>query len=448
MANKTPKEIWVKIWSLVDFKTLQKSCTVVCKNWREGIRGNASLSDHMTLNNEQKSLEDINEVLSNWEALKIIRMSREMSNDELLQLAPHPSLEKIIFPKNYELGIWGEVTKVCFDLNNKSYEGVENIVELHLLDFFNGEEAEENISLEAMARMMVNLETLHVFREFDCDWIYPEKMKYFSHFFRGLQNCKNLSELFLPTYFEEYVNYTPNIKKLEIKGNCEFGLEELDWIANLEKLEILKLEMLRFEDKETDIEDFTRKMFGRLTHLKILEFDDCSLMYEPEFLVNILEIIPSLETLIMTKEFDNHFPMDIDYLVAVLDSIGNVKNLHIKEAYPAFYLLNNKDFRRTIPNDKDEDQIKAVLQNAMDVINKKFSTEATSIEIVDNEYGWTIKKDKGKQAKLTQLPYKCTAKDEQGKTCTEFFLEKAEWEKHEKDGLKWGYLHSFPHCYL
>ena len=49
---------------------------------------------------------------------------------------------------------------------------------------------------------------------------------------------------------------------------------------------------------------------------------------------------------------------------------------------------------------------------------------------------------------MTQLPYKYTAKDEQGKTCTEFFLEKAEWEKHEKDGLEYGYCHSFPHCYL
>ena len=166
------------------------------------------------------------------------------------------------------------------------------------------------------------------------------------------------------------------------------------------------------------------------------------------FLVNILEIIPSLETLIMTKEFDNHFPMDIDYLVAVLDSIGNVKNLHIKESYPAFYLLNNRDFRRILPNDLDEDQIKVVFQTAMDIINKKFSIESTSIEIVDNEYGWTIQKDKGKQAKMTQFPYKCTAKDEQGKTCTEFFFEKAELVKHEKDGLKWGYLHSFPHCYL
>ena len=57
-------------------------------------------------------------------------------------------------------------------------------------------------------------------------------------------------------------------------------------------------------------------------------------------------------------------------LVAVLDLIGNVKNLHIKESYPAFQHLNNKDFCRTLPNDLDEDQIKAVLQTAIDIINK------------------------------------------------------------------------------
>ena len=140
MDKIIPKEIWVKIWSLLDFKTLQKSCTVVCKNWFDGIRGNASLSDQMVLNNEQKSLEDINQVLSHWEALRIVRMSSEMANVDLLQLAPHPSLEKIIFPKEFELGIWGKVTKVCYDLNNKSSEttSIEKIIELHLLDFFEG----------------------------------------------------------------------------------------------------------------------------------------------------------------------------------------------------------------------------------------------------------------------------------------------------------------------
>ena len=456
MANKTPKEIWVKIWSLVDFKTLQKSCTVVCKNWREGIRGNASLSDHMTLNNEQKSLEDINEVLSNWEALKIVRMSREMSNDELLQLAPHPSLEKIIFPKNYELGIWGEVTKVCFDLKNKSSEGIENIVELHLLHFFDGWhwktyhdevnqpflerfKAEEDISLEAIARMMINLETLHIFRQFSCDWIYPERMKYFARLFKGLQNCKNLSELFLPTYFGGYVNYTPNIKKLEIKGNCEFGLEELDWIANLEKLEILKLEWLKFEDKNTNIKDFTKKMFSKLTHLKILELNDCGLMYEPAFLMNINEIIPSLETLKMISDHcDSMFPMNIEYLTAVLDSIGNVENLYIKDdSYGApFYLVNNKCFERTLPNDLDKDQIGAIFHTAFDIINQKFSIDSTSLEILDSKYGWSIKKEKEKPPTLIQLPFKCTSwidddEIEPGdEYCPEFFAKKAKWEEH------------------
>ena len=138
MAGNIPKEIWVEIWSLVDFRTLQKSCTLVCKDWFGGIRGSTSLSSHMAFNNRQKSIEDINQLLSHWEKLRIVRMSSEMSNDELLQLAPHPSLEKIIFPKKFETGIWGKVTKVCFDLKNKSSEttSVENIVELHLLNFF------------------------------------------------------------------------------------------------------------------------------------------------------------------------------------------------------------------------------------------------------------------------------------------------------------------------
>jgi hypothetical protein len=44
-------------------------------------------------------------------------------------------------------------------------------------------------------------------------------------------------------------------------------------------------------------------------------------MYESDFLVNIHELITSLETLIMTSESDFPLPMDIDYLVEVLDSI-------------------------------------------------------------------------------------------------------------------------------
>ena len=280
---------------------------------------------------------------------------------------------------------------------------------------------------------MINLESFHVF-----NWKKkPEKLKYFALFFRGLQHCKNLTELNLPTHFGDYANYTPNIKKLKVKGSLDFNLEDLNWIAKFKTLEILKLEVLRWENKEIDIEDYTGEMFNKLTHLKSLEMDDCSLMFEPDFLINIHEIIPSLETLVMEQGSDLCFPMDIDYLVEVLDSIGDVKNLCIKDYVNPFYLLNNTDFNRTEPTNLNEDQIKSIFETAMDIINKKFSIDSTSLKIVDNKYGWSIAKEKEKAPTMTQLHFKCTAKDEQGKTCTEFFLEKAEWEKHEKDGLKW-----------
>jgi hypothetical protein len=293
----------------------------------------------------------------------------------------------------------------------------------------------EDNSLEAIARIMLNLETLKVF-DWVAGYIEPEKLKYFARFFHGLHHCKNLSELILPMAFEDYAKYTPYIKKLEIEGNTEFPLEEVDWIANFEKLEILKLKFLRFEDKDTDIKDFTKKMFGKLTHLKILELNDCGLIYEPAFLMNMHEIIPNLETLIMTPEHsDTMYPLNIEYLVEVLDSIGNVKNLYIEDdSYGApFYLLNNKCFGRTLPNNLNEDQIRAIFYTAFDIINKKFSIDSTGLEILDSKFGWSIKKLKEKSPTLTQLPFKCsddTEEDEDDRICTEFFQDKTAREEH------------------
>ena len=275
MAGNIPKEIWVEIWSLVDFRTLQKSCTLVCKDWFGGIRGSTSLSSQMFFKNWKKSIEDINLVLAHWEKLRIVRMSSEISNDELLQLATHPSLEKIIFPKKFELGIWGEVTKVCYDPKTKSpATSVENIVELHLVDFFekvywrdygNRDHQPflkrfktEDISMEAITRMMINLETLQIFDDEQVSDL-PEKMKYFEPFFHGLQHSQSLFELILHTDFAGYEKFTPNIKKLTISGHLELDLEDLDGIENFKKLKILKLEMLRFEDKEIDFKDCIKK---------------------------------------------------------------------------------------------------------------------------------------------------------------------------------------------
>ena len=41
--------MWIEIWSFLDFKTLQKTCTLVSKTWFEEIRNSTRLSGEMTL---------------------------------------------------------------------------------------------------------------------------------------------------------------------------------------------------------------------------------------------------------------------------------------------------------------------------------------------------------------------------------------------------------------
>ena len=86
----------------MDFRTQQKSCTLVCKYWFEGIRGSTSFSGKMALNNWQKSLEDINLVLSHWEKLRIVRMSCAMSDIELCTSIGHTP---ILVEDNFSKGI-------------------------------------------------------------------------------------------------------------------------------------------------------------------------------------------------------------------------------------------------------------------------------------------------------------------------------------------------------
>ena len=179
-------------------------------------------------------------------------------------------------------------------------------------------------------------------------------------------------------------------------------------------------------------------MFGKLIHLKTLKLSDCALMYEPAFLMNIPKFMPSLKTLAMNTDLDDPFPMDINYLIEILDSIGNIKNLTIENS-EFQYLLSNKDFGRPILNDLNEDQTKVIFERAMEIINKKFPINSTAFEIVDNEYGWCIKKEKGKPPTMSKLPYKCTFKDNDFGACINFFSDKAKFEEHVK--------RRYGHCY-
>ena len=52
-----PIEIWTRIFSYLDFGTLQKRATLVCKDWKEMIRGNSNLSGNLVLNLDFEGLQ-------------------------------------------------------------------------------------------------------------------------------------------------------------------------------------------------------------------------------------------------------------------------------------------------------------------------------------------------------------------------------------------------------
>ena len=119
-------------------------------------------------------------------------------------------------------------------------------------NFLGSQGLRESIVLET--RTMLNLETLQIFDDsHDHVKHMQDKIKYFEPFFHGIQHCQNLTELILGVDMGEYAAFTPNIKTLFITGQLQLHIEDLNWIANLKKLESLTLDMLRFGDKKIDI---------------------------------------------------------------------------------------------------------------------------------------------------------------------------------------------------
>ena len=140
-----PKEMWIEIWSNLDFHTLQKICTLVSKDWKKYIRGSTKLSSegiYLNLDSRRDTLPngfellkevDINAVLASWPKLKILHVSNLDSISRfginLIDDSHTSSLEKIIVapkPGQQILGCipciqgvceieWGKCTTPDFD---------------------------------------------------------------------------------------------------------------------------------------------------------------------------------------------------------------------------------------------------------------------------------------------------------------------------------------------
>ena len=84
------------------------------------------------MKNDKLKVEDVNAVLSHWEKIKVLRLSKKMLIG--VDLNANPMLRKIIIPVDMslkELGTWGKATKIWFDPKHFwNPVKLENVVEL------------------------------------------------------------------------------------------------------------------------------------------------------------------------------------------------------------------------------------------------------------------------------------------------------------------------------
>jgi hypothetical protein len=142
-----PAEMWFKIWSDLEFETLQKTCVLVCQGWFKNIRDDARLSGQLSLKNAEMEEEEAKAILSKWKELRILRLSKNLDQVDLSKT--HKFLKKVIVPnvpegyENVSQNVLEDypvlVNEICFNPQDKSRSiGLDNITELtlHFMDIF------------------------------------------------------------------------------------------------------------------------------------------------------------------------------------------------------------------------------------------------------------------------------------------------------------------------
>ena len=170
-----PEEVWILIWSYLDFNIVQKICSRVSKSWLKMIRS-SKLSWEMKLqiidykdDMDVIALRDFNSILFHWNNLRVLHFSSEPEFARFrlsLSLNSHESLEKIVI--SAELGLhtresnsyhnpWGVVTKYWIDPRHVlAPDAVKNVVTLKI--YLDG--LPDDIAMTHNDYDLTNLETL------------------------------------------------------------------------------------------------------------------------------------------------------------------------------------------------------------------------------------------------------------------------------------------------
>ena len=350
-----PKEMWYKIWSDLDFDTLQKICVLVCQEWFENIRGDGRLSGQLSLKNAEMEEEEATAILSKWKELRILRLSKNLDQVDLSKT--HKFLKKVIIPyvpdsEGYQnlpldfledLGHPCLVKKIRFNPQDKSKSiGLDNITELSLnfTDLAGIEESEKPFEPMGVMKNLIRLEI--IFGEGDL-----EDDNLSSHF--------DFESIIEPLF--QGIEFSSDLKEVRLKAKGNFYEICADLILRY-LYQITRLEIVGIYDWNFEFE--------------VTTYQDCDWS-------NIWAALPY------------KCNWEICEIENVLESLGSVQDLKISGC------------ELKIPDDFDKSQVKSAMQKALEIIEKKFPFDSTEIEISVEPTGgfqFTISKEKGKGPSL------------------------------------------------
>ena len=325
------------------------------------------------------------------------------------------------------------VNKIWFDPHNKSgpLSGPDGIIDIKLrieVQLHNGNNV-HNLSTHELAIFARNLESLHIILMTEEDGIDERE---YEPLFESLTSCPNLEKLKVEVTYNPNFSilgtliaaYLPHLKSIEIAdafhgldsstgGATEVEFGRLNWLPAMGK-SWGKLECLKFSDSKLVFDAATdfQKFYKYPILVKRLEFYNVRIegvetgtypfvisseIEVATFFINLKNMFPKLETLVLGSipEDGNHIIVKIENLSSILNSLGSVKNLIISEMQcTIFHGVQKRCF------DGNRIKIKNILEEALNIINKKFPIDTTELEISENICNFNIFKEKGKEAIL------------------------------------------------
>ena len=304
-----PEEVWIEIWSYLDFKTIQKICTRVSKSWIKMIRS-SKLSWEMKLRYRSYphmlEVKDFNAILFQWHELRELQFSSEHDFAKFrlgLNYNNNKSLKKIVIPCTIELYFnpisWGWVPLYWIDPKYLLAPGneIKNAIELHV-QFDDEKGIPEEFAMRHNDCDFTNIETLEICESYD-DGI----------------SSRNVIPLLLR--FKK-------LKKLEIRHqeiNIEYFLDILSFLGSMKTLSIfVNLKVMNNLNEEATKDIFTKALeiteqkfpFPDVRILKLEIFEDNFNKSIPRYSIIYGESGPKLTRFdaISDSESDASYSMD------------------------------------------------------------------------------------------------------------------------------------------